>query len=80
MSSKAFTPAESELLDSLKELHSLCKDVNAKLKTERDKVKAKDLEIERLNRQIRALIEENHHQKETLQTLKTRSLSVLEKL
>ena len=40
----------------------------------------KEVEIDKLNRKIRDLIAENQHQKETLQTLKTRFLSVLERL
>lgn len=51
-----------------------------KTQCKKAKVKEKEVEIDKLNRKIRDLIAENQHQKETLQTLKTRFLSVLERL
>ena len=58
----------------------MCREINSKLNAQKAKVKEKEVEIDKLNRKIRDLIAENQHQKETLQTLKTRFLSVLERL
>lgn len=78
--SGTFTSDEKELLENLKELKTMCREINSKLNAQKAKVKEKDVEIDKLNRKIRDLIAENQHQKETLQTLKTRFLSVLERL
>ena len=71
---------KKELLENLKELKTMCREINSKLNAQKAKVKEKEVEIDKLNRKIRDLIAENQHQKETLQTLKTRFLSVLERL
>lgn len=78
--SVTFTSDEKELLENLKELKTMCREINSKLNAQKAKVKEKEVEIDKLNRKIRDLIAENQHQKETLQTLKTRFLSVLERL
>jgi chromosome segregation ATPase len=78
--SGTFTSDEKELLENLKELKTMCREINSKLNAQKAKVKEKEVEIDKLNRKIRDLIAENQHQKETLQTLKTRFLSVLERL
>lgn len=78
--SGTFTSDENELLENLKELKTMCREINSKLNAQKAKVKEKEVEIDKLNRKIRDLIAENQHQKETLQTLKTRFLSVLERL
>ncbi len=78
--SGTFTSDEKELLENLKELKTMCREINSKLNAQKAKVREKEVEIDKLNRKIRDLIAENQHQKETLQTLKTRFLSVLERL
>lgn len=78
--SGTFTSDEKELLENLKELKTMCREINSKLNAQKAKVKEKEVEIDKLNRKIRDLIAETQHQKETLQTLKTRFLSVLERL
>ena len=78
--SGTFTSDEKELLENLKELKTMCREINSKLNAQKAKVKEKEVEIDKLNRKIRDLIAENQHQKEKLQTLKTRFLSVLERL
>ena len=78
--SGTFTSDEKELLENLKELKTMCREINSKLNAQKAKVKEKEVEIDKLNRKIRDLIAENQHQKETLQTLKTRFLSVLERM
>ena len=74
--SGTFTSDEKELLENLKELKTMCREINSKLNAQKAKVKEKEVEIDKLNRKIRDLIAENQHQKETLQTLKT-AFSVL---
>lgn len=78
--SGTFTSDEKELLENLKGLKTMCREINSKLNAQKAKVREKEVEIDKLNRKIRDLIAENQHQKETLQTLKTRFLSVLERL
>ena len=67
--SGTFTSDEKELLENLKELKTMCREINSKLNAQKAKVKEKEVEIDKLNRKIRDLIAENQHQKETLQTL-----------
>ena len=72
MSNSNLSPKEQLLLQQLQELSSLCERTSQKMIFLEQTLSAKDKELTSLRRDMVKLQEENHHQKEVLQTWRQR--------
>ncbi len=72
MIEKKLTPKEKLLLEQLDELCGLCTQFSERLLATEKTLNQKNKELESIRREMAQLQEENHHQKEILQTWRQR--------